>query len=659
MPKYKNACQLSKYGKRKRIIYDNSKSRTSLNNTLHSNINTVNNSIDELSNQPSSSDEENFTINNIFDTSNSNCSDDVASNCSYDSSYIPLPDTLRDQLRVYCARSNTPFCYMNELLKILRSNGHPNLPKDARTLMETEKTVDLIQVDPGTYSHIGVKFNLDIILGSTEVIPDEIKLDINVDGVDILKTSTKSFWFITGRIFGFKPYEDPFVIGIYFGKKKPSCFNNFLKPFVDEVKELRRNYNINNTDIKITVRCFICDAPACNSCKGTKGFNGAFGCGKCVVEGDYINNRQVFLDLNCPLRKDFVFDDDHNLRDSILTEIDIGLVTQFPIDYLHCVLLGVVKKLLNMFLKGDQNSRLPSFIINELSTSIELIEKSQPSDFQRRLKSITYLGTWKGNEFRTFLLYAAPVALKNILPSEKYEHFLLLHVGILILCDRNLHLTQKTLAEKLLREFVEQFSEIYGNDHIVYNVHNLIHLASDVEKYGTLDDFSSFVFESYFYRVGRLIRKSNQPIQQIVKRIKEQLKIRCQKKMNQVIISYPILQKKRNVSEIFKITIRENLTLSANPKNCWFITEDNIIGQFLYAEENENQVWIHASTVSNLRDVYTYPISSSLLSIYSASQLSERGIMVININRIASKMFCMEHDENQYSFFPIRHSQNL
>ena len=56
---------------------------------------------------------------------------------------------------------------------------------------------------------------------------------------------------------------------------------------------------------------------------------------------------------------------------------------------------------------------------------------------------------------------------------------------------------------------------------LVYNVHSLIHLVDDVRRFGCLDSFSAFKFESLLGQLKKLVRKPNQPLPQIVKRIKE------------------------------------------------------------------------------------------------------------------------------------------
>lgn len=79
-----------------------------------------------------------------------------------------------------------------------------------------------------------------------------------------------------------------------------------------------------------------------------------------------------------------------------------------------------------------------------------------------------------------------------------YGNFLLFHFAITILCDRNKYSFYSDLAQKLLERFVEQFAEIYGDHHIVYNMHCLTHLANDTKLFGCLDDYSAFSFESFY-----------------------------------------------------------------------------------------------------------------------------------------------------------------
>ncbi|KAL7404772.1 hypothetical protein ABVT39_018812 [Epinephelus coioides] len=46
---------------------------------------------------------------------------------------------------------------------------------------------------------------------------------------------------------------------------------------------------------------------------------------------------------------------------------NVGMVSQFPMDYMHLVCLGVVRKLLLTWLRGSLNVRLPANVVNQMS----------------------------------------------------------------------------------------------------------------------------------------------------------------------------------------------------------------------------------------------------------------------------------------------------
>ena len=106
-------------------------------------------------------------------------------------------------------------------------------------------------------------------------------------------------------------------------------------------------------------------------------------------------------------------------------------------------------------------------------------------------------------------MYTGPVILKNILPSEEYTHFLKLHLGIRILCNKNLIAINENVlfAQHLLDSFVAEGNLLYDN-FVVYNVHGLLHITEYVENFGTLDQYSAFNFENYMKTLKNFLKKN-------------------------------------------------------------------------------------------------------------------------------------------------------
>jgi hypothetical protein len=91
------------------------------------------------------------------------------------------------------------------------------------------------------------------------------------------------------------------------------------------------------------------------------------------------------------------------------------------------------------------------------------------------------------------------------------------------LCSKSLIDVYIDFAHEALQYFVDHFGDIYGQQTVVYNVHSLNHLASDAKRYGVLDDFSCFEYESFLGVVKEMThkRKPAQIVQQICMRLSE------------------------------------------------------------------------------------------------------------------------------------------
>lgn len=409
------------------------------------------------------------------------------------------------------------------------------LPNDARTFLGTPRDKIKVKAFPITdksnkrgaeYIYFGLKKPLLERLKHARKLPNKIKLKFNIDGLP-LGEGRLQFWPILCVC---SNIDDslPFVVGLYCGYEKPCDTNLFLEEFVIELKEIiRQKYHVNGVTCEFEIECFICDAPARAAILGIYQYNGTKGCGKCMVEGP------EFLESNCPLRTNANFrnrvDKDHHKWRSILGDIvDLDMVKCFPVDYMHCVLLGVVKKLLKLWTgksKGEKKTfKFSKKDIAKIDRFLVSYRKRVPREINRRPTSINDCTDWKATEFRTFLLYLGPVVLKSILPPDYYNHFMSLSVAIRILVSPELIKDQQKMeyADILLRHFVNTYASYYGKHNMVYNVHNCIHLVNDCKELGTLDSFSSFPFENYLgYMKRHYLRTNVKPLQQVCKRLVE------------------------------------------------------------------------------------------------------------------------------------------
>lgn len=151
-----------------------------------------------------------------------------------------------------------------------------------------------------------------------------------------------------------------------------------------------------------------------------------------------------------------------------------------------------------------------------------MLRRHIPTEINRKPRSLCELSRWKATEFRSFVLYLGPVVLKNVTNKAVFKNFLLLHSAISIfISSRHLEHIGSDTAGEFLKNFVQHCRQLYGQEFIVYNVHMLVHLKDDVNRYGPLDNISAFPYENYLNRLKRLIKSPKEPIQQIGKRLQE------------------------------------------------------------------------------------------------------------------------------------------
>lgn len=190
---------------------------------------------------------------------------------------------------------------------------------------------------------------------------------------------------------------------------------------------------------------------------------------------------------------------------------------------MHCACLGIMRKLLCTWTDGPRAfAKLTNNSIQTICEQLLSLRKQIHVEFNRKPRSHSELPRWKATELRTFLLYVGPVVLKNSMPKAIFQNFLLLQcaISILISCTHLENVGSET-AEEFLKVFVKHCRRLYGDEFIVYNVHMLLHLKDDVDRYGALDNFSAFPYEIFLNKLKKLIKSPKQPLQQIGKRLTE------------------------------------------------------------------------------------------------------------------------------------------
>lgn len=405
------------------------------------------------------------------------------------------------------------------------SKYHEKLPLDSRTILQTPKSSPIKVLGSGKFCYLGLQDALKTRLHKDiEILHNILSISFNIDGIPLFHSSNLQFWPILGLIKNFPSV--PFVVGIYCGSSKPHPLSEFLNEFIIELNQLLvTGFTFNDIQYTVAVHSFICDAPARAFIKCTKSHTGYSSCDRCTIVGQFYSGRVVLNTETHELRTNESFrqqrDEDHHLSNSPLLELHIDLVKCFPIDHMHCICLGVMRKLLNTWIGGPLKVRIGQRSVQVISAKLLLLKQYIPEEFNRKPRTLLELARWKATELRTFLLYLGPLVLQDNLDRAIYENFLLLHTAVTILVSSKHVSSLLSIAKGLLLTFVKHSKEIYGLEFLVYNVHMLTHICQDVELYGSLDKISAFPFENYLGQIKKLVKSPSRPLEQIYNRLQE------------------------------------------------------------------------------------------------------------------------------------------
>lgn len=301
------------------------------------------NSIDETANLQLDFDTD---VDNLYVCSD--CEEDPA--CDFNEEE-PQSDAKR-KLAEWAANRQVSHSALSELLTILLELGL-DVPKDPRTLLGTMKDCEVKEMGQGSYYHFGLASAILSELKLTnehELTTDTLTIRVNVDGLPLSRSSNMQLWPILGQIVEL-PQAKVFIISVYAGPCKPESVNDYMHDFIEDLKVITttgvmlngKHYNVTLPD------AFICDTPARAFLKCIKGHGGYSSCERCTQYGIYVDSRVVFPEMDSSLRTDTQFeqmsDEDHHHSKSPLQGLGIGLVSAFPLDYMHLVCLGIVRKL--------------------------------------------------------------------------------------------------------------------------------------------------------------------------------------------------------------------------------------------------------------------------------------------------------------------------
>lgn len=350
---------------------------------------------------------------------------------------------------------------------------------------------------------------------------------INTDGAQIINSKNFSVWPLWLAIGNLPPilrysFCNITLASLWCGRKP-----NWDLVFEDLKDELNRDVPsicVNGVPMNLTFTpiFLVADLIAKASILNMKQYNGFYGCNLCDERGIHKDNSHQYphtnaLVMRTPLsyakslsstlagsKKERANKEDPEKY----TKGVIGLakifeiISQLPltctIDYMHQVLLGVVKHLLNKIYE-----KLLSLVQKQELNALVMSIKS-PTEIKRRVRGLNQLALFKASELKTWLLYVGPVFLKYFLLNDDasmYDDYLLLSHAIFLLLESS-DVNDTTIADDMLNSFCTSITARHPKWKTQsYNYHSLRHLGWQVSNFGPLWTTSAMAFESANHRL--------------------------------------------------------------------------------------------------------------------------------------------------------------
>jgi hypothetical protein len=385
----------------------------------------------------------------------------------------------------------------------------------------------------------------------------DIALAFSTDGLQLFAKGQYGVWPLLLINLNLPPEirvkkDNLMLCGIIPGPNSPKDIHSFLKPVVDELKQLETgipNVYDASTGEMFTLRAHVVfasgDLPAISKLMGISGHNSYDHCRFCELRGIY--HKHIYCPLRSPRQwhERFRHDPAHlplrnntryreaasNLRlqhdpdpdpknavygvlhiSSLYDLQTIDFPRSFPTDVMHLVFANVVPSLVDWwtgrFLKEDDDDvvvdtiRLHTNVWKDIGGDMDRSRKTIPTSFGRALRNIDkYWRSFKSEEWSAFLINYSPILLRNRLPVELYVHYLKLVTAVTMAVDYEVTFDDCQTIKTLLEEFVSDYERLYYRYQLdrvracLPTIHLLLHLADSILDCGPAWNFWQFPCE--------------------------------------------------------------------------------------------------------------------------------------------------------------------
>ena len=158
---------------------------------------------------------------------------------------------------------------------------------------------------------------------------------------------------------------------------------------------------------------------------------------------------------------------------------------------MHNLLLGTAKHMLSVWTSTGILDKTHYLSIQEKVDSFV----TPPGIGRIPAKIATGFSSFTAEQWRNWTLIYSLCALKDVIPNQHYDCWLLFVKATNILCRRQITRSEVEEGDSFLMEFCQVFDHLYGKDHYTINLHLHGHIKECILDYGPVYSFWLFAFE--------------------------------------------------------------------------------------------------------------------------------------------------------------------
>lgn len=215
------------------------------------------------------------------------------------------------------------------------------------------------------------------------------------------------------------------------------------------------------------------------------------------------------------------------------------------------------------------------------------------------------------------------------------------------------------------------FQILYGKQYVSHNVHNLLHLCSDVRIFGPLNKFSAFRFENFMTSIKRLLRKNEKPLQQLIRRYSEIENVyslvtnnnlsndkpySCKQLHNNGPLTDDVYDVQSQASQLSSKQFEINCNKDSD--KCVFLRNGLCFSILNIVRNNNSDIYLIGRKFKHIEYLYELPCKSDELGI-KVMAINNDNMCSYSITEVRCKAWKIpyENDPDVFAIFPLIHGK--